>query len=164
MATAGGAPRRRTHLRSRWGLLSVAVMALLTALYLAFTIQYAVIMIQAPQPLAKALGIALLVLPLIAAWYLAVELAFVIRGQRLLGRLAREGGLPVDDLPRLPSGRADPEAAKAEFPRFKDEVEQAPESWRAWLRLALAYDAAGDRGRARWATREALKRSRTNAG
>ena len=139
------------------GFLGVAAMAALTALYLGFTIQYAVILIQAPEPLAKALGWALLVLPLIALWYLVVELVFVVRGQRLLGRLAREGGLPVDDLPTLPSGRPDRDAAKAEFPRYRAEVEAAPDSWRAWLRLALAYDAAGDRPRARWATREALK-------
>jgi len=145
---------------SRWGLVSVVVMAALTALYLAFAIQYAIIMIAAPEPMVKAIGIALLILPLIAIWYLATELVFVIRGQLLLRRLDREGGLPVDDLPRLPSGKADPEAAKAEFPRYRAEVEAAPEDWRAWLRLALAYDASGDRGRARWATREALKRPR----
>jgi len=147
----------------RWGLVSVAVMAALLALYLAFTIRYAIACLAAPEPLAKALGVALLVLPLIALWYLATELVFVVRGQLLLRRLAREGGLPVDELPRLPSGRPDPEAAKAEFPRYRAEVEADDRSWRAWLRLALAYDAAGDRGRARWATREALRRSRSRA-
>ena len=34
------------------------------------------------------------------------------------------------------------------------------DSWRAWLRLGLAYDASADRKRARWATREAIKLSR----
>lgn len=145
---------------NRWGLISVVLMTALTALYLVFTTQYAIIMISAPEPMAKALGIALIVFPLIAVWYLATEFVFVIRGQLLLRRLGAEGGLPVDDLPRLPSGRIDPEAAKAEFPAYKDAVEAEPESWRAWLRLALAYDAAGDRARARWATREALKRPR----
>ena len=32
--------------------------------------------------------------------------------------------------------------------------------WDAWFRLALAYDASGDRRRARWATRQAIKLSR----
>ena len=149
---------------NRWGLISVVAMAALTALYLAFTIQYAIIMISAPEPMAKALGIALIILPLIAVWYLVTELVFVIRGQLLLRRLGAEGGLPVDDLPRLPSGKVDPEAAKAEFPAYKDAVEAEPDSWRAWLRLALAYDASGDRGRARWATREAIKRSSLDRG
>jgi len=140
------------------GFIGVALMAALTALYLGFTIQYAIIMISAPEVIAQIFGYALMVLPLIAIWYLVTELVFVIRGQLLLRRLAREGALPVDDLPKLPSGRPDVEAAKAEFPRYKAEVEADPESWRAWVRLGLAYDAAGDRGRARWATREALKR------
>lgn len=145
---------------NRWGLISVVAMAALTALYLGFTIQYAIIMISATEPMAKALGIALIIFPLVAIWYLVTELVFVIRGQLLLRRLGAEGGLPVDDLPRLPSGKIDPDAAKADFPAYKDAVEAQPESWRAWLRLGLAYDAAGDRARARWATREALKRPR----
>ncbi len=142
------------------GLISVVVMAALLAIYLAFSIQYAIILIGAPEPIAKAMGVALLVLPLIAVWYLAAELTFVIRGQRLLGRLGAENGLPVDDLPRLPSGKPDPEAAKLAFPPYQVLVEEHPESWQAWLRLALAYDAAADCGRARWSTLEALKRSR----
>jgi hypothetical protein len=88
---------------------------------------------------------------------------FVFRGEALLRRLRDEGGLPVDDLPRLPSGRPDPVAADAEFPKHKAEVEADPESWRAWLRLGLAYDASADRKRARWATREAIRLSRNHS-
>jgi Flp pilus assembly protein TadD len=36
-------------------------------------------------------------------------------------------------------------------------VEQSPEDWRAWFRLAHAYDVAGDRGRAREAMRKAIE-------
>jgi Flp pilus assembly protein TadD len=35
-------------------------------------------------------------------------------------------------------------------------VEQDPASWRAWFRLGLAYDASGDRRRARGAIRRAI--------
>ena len=131
-------------------------MAALLALYLAFTVQYAFLLIGSDAAAAKGLGIALLVLPLAGAWALVAELVFLYRGQRLLRLLGDEGGLPVDDLPRLPSGRPDPAAADLEFPRYRDAVESAPESWRAWLRLGLAYDASGDRRRARWATRRAI--------
>lgn len=131
-------------------------MALLLALYLAFTVQYAFLLIGSDPPAAKGLGIALLVLPLAGAWALVAELVFLFRGQRLLKLLGEEGGLPVDDLPRLPSGRPDPAAADLEFPRYQAEVEADPASWRAWLRLGLAYDASGDRRRARWATRKAI--------
>lgn len=139
------------------------VMAALLGLYLVFTAQYAVILILDPQPAAKALGVAMAVLPLLGGFTLVAELLFVIRGERLVRRLADEGALPVDDLPRLPSGRIDPRAADEQFPRYKAEVEAAPEDWRAWLRLGLAYDASGDRSRARWATRRAIRLQRSTA-
>lgn len=137
------------------------VMAGLLVLYLAFVVQYAIILLGVGQPVAIAMGVALLVLPVVGAWVLTAELLFVFRAERLLARLRDEGGLPVDDLPRLPSGRPDPEAADAQFPIYQAELEAAPESWRAWLRLGLAYDASGDRKRARWATREAIRLSRS---
>lgn len=132
-------------------------MAALLALYLVFVVQYAVIMMTSGNSIAIVLGVALLVLPIVGAWALVFELAFVLRAERLVRRLGAEGGLPVDDLPRLPSGRIDPKAADEQFPRFKRDVELAPESWRSWLRLGLAYDASGDRRRARWATRRAIE-------
>jgi len=138
------------------------VMAALLVLYLVFVVQYAVILLGVGEPVATGMGIALIVLPLVGAWVLAAELVFVFRGERLLSRLRAEGGLPVDDLPRLPSGRPDPVAADAQFPQYQAEVEESPESWRAWLRLGLAYDASGDRSRARWATREAIRLSRAS--
>lgn len=137
------------------------VMTALLGLYLVFVLQYALLLIGSEAGLAKALGIALIVLPLVGAWALVSEIVFVIRGQRLVRRLGAEGGLPVDDLPRLPSGRIDPKAADGEFPRYRAEVEAEPQSWRAWLRLGLAYDASGDRGRARWATRTAIRLERS---
>ena len=132
------------------------VMAGLLVVYLVFVVRYAILLITDPQPLAKAMGVALIVLPFLGAGVLAADLVFVVRGERLVKRLGAEGGLPVDDLPRLPSGRPDPAAADLEFPRYQAEVEGSPESWRAWLRLGLAYDASGDRRRARWATRKAI--------
>ncbi len=136
------------------------VMAALLVLYLVVVAQYALLLLGADSPIAQGMGVALLVLPIIGAWALAVELIFAFRAERLLGMLRDEGGLPVDDLPRLPSGRPDPDAADARFPIYQTEVEAAPESWRAWFRLSLAYDASGDRKRARWAMREAIRLSR----
>lgn len=79
------------------------------------------------------------------------------RRTAVLGRvLAEEGLLPEDDLPRRPSGRVDREAADAVFEERRRETEADPDNWRSWYRLALAYDAAGDRTRARSAARHAL--------
>ena len=136
-------------------------MAALLLLYLVFIVQYSLVLIGVGEPIAIAMGIALLVLPLVGAWALAVELLFAFRAERLLKVLTAEGGLPVDDLPRLPSGRPDPEEADKTFPLYQAEVEADPDSWRAWYRLGLAYDASGDRKRARWATRQAIRLERS---
>ena len=137
-------------------------MAVLLVIYLVFATQYALILLRAPEPIAKALGVALIILPVIGAGVLVADLVFVARGERLVKLLGDEGGLPVDDLPHLPSGRTDPRAADAEFPKYRDAVEAAPDSWRDWLRLGLAYDASGDRRRARWATRKAIALERVS--
>lgn len=143
--------------------LAALTMAALLVLYIVFVIQYAIILITTGIPIAQIMGVALLVLPLIGAWALIAELVFVARGERLVKMLGAEGGLPVDTLPRLPSGRIDPVAADVEFPKYQAEVEAEPQSWRAWLRLGLAYDASGDRGRARWATRKAIALQRSSS-
>ena len=139
------------------------IMAALLALYLLFVGQYALLLINSEEPAAKAMGFALAVLPIVGAWGLVSELVFLRRGQRLLALLKNEGGLPIDDLPRLPSGRIDPKAADEDVGIHQADVEQNPGAWQSWLRLGLAYDASGDRSRARWATRKAIALQRAEA-
>lgn len=131
-------------------------MAALLALYLGLIGWRAIQFIATGEPVAVGLGIALLVLPLIGVWALVRELQFGLGSQRLLEQMAAEGSLPVDDLPKRASGRPEREAADAEFPIYRDAVQAAPEDWRAWFRLGLAYDASGDRRRARQAVRNAI--------
>lgn len=143
--------------------IAALVMVALLVLYLIFVINYSIILIRTDQPIANVMGWALLVLPLIGFWALAAELIFIFRAERLLTTLTDEDALPDEVIERLPSGRPDPAAADRAFDRYRAEAEAAPDSWRAWLRLGLAYDASGDRGRARWATRRAIALSRTAA-
>lgn len=102
------------------------------------------------------LGIGILLVPLIGVFLVWRELQFGSRSARLAAVLESEGGLPVDDLPRRPSGRVDRTAADAVFAQRQTEVESDPENWRTWYRLGLAYDDAGDRTRARSAIRHAI--------
>ncbi len=134
----------------------VVVMSVLLALYLALAGWRAVALLASGEALATVFGVALLVLPLIGAWGLVVELRFGLRSARLGRILGEEGGLPAVPVEAQPSGRVDREAADAEFPRFAAEAEAAPDDWRAWFRLGLAYDASGDRRRARRAVRHAI--------
>lgn len=136
--------------------ISAAVMAALLLLYMALVAQLALRFIAVDEPISKGIGIALFVLPLIGLWALIVEIVFGVRGERL-GRKLRAGGVdPMADLPRLASGRVERAAADDVFPQFQAAAESSPESWEAWYRLGLAYDACGDRRRARGAIRTAI--------
>ena len=137
--------------------IAVAIMAALLAVYLIFAVRYGLILIGVGQPVAIAIGVALLILPVIGAWAMVSEILFAVRADRLAKRLEDEGGIPSEHVPVSASGRVDRAAADALFPSYRAAVDAAPESWRAWFRLALAYDASGDRRRARWATRTAIK-------
>lgn len=138
-------------------------MAILLVVYLVLAGQRAVLLMLSGTAIGIAMGAALIVLPIIGAWALVHELLFGVRTEKLVRLLAVEGNLPVDDLPRRPSGRPVREAADARFPAFKAEVDAEPESWRAWFRLGLAYDASGDRRRARRALREAIRLYRSTS-
>jgi hypothetical protein len=141
------------------GRLPALFMALLLLLYLVFVVQYAVRLLMIDEVIARIMGVALIVLPLIGGWALAVELIFGVRAERLAARLEAEGGVPDDELPSSPSGRIDRSAADERFPIYQAAVEADPDSWQNWYRLGLAYDASGDRRRARWAIRQAIHRS-----
>ena len=143
-------------------LIGAVVMAALLALYLVLVFQHALVLLGTGVLAGQLEGVALIVLPIVGAWALIAELVFGARAQRLLRLMTERGDLPVDDLPHRPSGRPERAAADAEFPKYQAEVEAAPADWTRWYRLALAYDASGDRRRARWATRRAIRLERAS--
>lgn len=142
--------------------IGVAVMAALLALYIVLAGQRAVLLLSSEDPVGIAMGVALIVLPAIAAWALWRELSFGAGAARLGRRLEDEGTLPGEELAVRPSGRPDRADADALFPAYRAAVEAAPEDWRAWFRLGLAYDGSGDRRRARQAVRTAISIERAD--
>ncbi|MCV7347953.1 hypothetical protein [Mycolicibacterium rhodesiae] len=108
-------------------------------------------------PVAVALGIGVLILPVVGVWAMAATLRAGFAHQRL-ARLAVEAGMELDvsQLPRTPSGRIERDAADALFDMVRAELEADPDNWQRWYRLARAYDYAGDRGRARETMRKAV--------
>jgi hypothetical protein len=142
------------------GRVAALLMTALLLLYLGLLGQRAVLFLASGNGFGIAMGVALLVFPVIGVWAVSREILFGVRTEKLVHVLEAEGGLPVDDLPHRASGRPLRDAADAEFPVYKAEVEAAPESWRAWFRLGLAYDASGDRRRARRALRESIRLQR----
>lgn len=137
--------------------IGVAVMAVLLALYVVLVAQRAWLLLSSGDAVGVTMGAALVVLPLIATWAIGRELWFGVRAQRLGERLAAEGGLPTEEVSVRPSGRAVRADADAVFPHYRAEVEAHPDDWRAWYRLGVAYDASGDRRRAREAVRRAIR-------
>lgn len=132
------------------------VLAAAVAVYLVFTVARSWVLIASGDPVPMLLGVSVIVIPLIGAWVLWRELAFGLRTQTLGRELGSEGGLPVDDLPRTPSGRIEKAAADERFATYEQQVQEAPDDWRAWYRLAIGYDDARDRKRARSAMRRAI--------
>ena len=101
---------------------------------------------------------AIFLLPVIGLWAMIATLRAGFAHQRL-ARLAREQGMELDvsALPRRPSGRIERDAADELFDSVRAEVEERPDDWLRWYRLARAYDYAGDRGRARETMRKAVE-------
>lgn len=137
----------------RWA----AVLTGAVAAYLLLAGWRGVILIGSGQPVAVALGVAVLVIPFVGVWVVWRELAFGFAMQEMGRELEAAGDLPIDDFARTPSGRIVPADAERFYRAERDRVAEQPDDWRGWYRLALAYDAARDRRRAREAMREARR-------
>lgn len=138
--------------------LLIAAMCLAMLVYLVLLARIAVVMISSGQAALVGLGAAVLILPVIGLWALVATLRAGFAHQRL-ARLAAEDGMDLDvsRLPRRPSGRVDRDAADALFETVRTELEDDPDNWRRWYRVARAYDYAGDRRRAREAMKKAVE-------
>lgn len=137
-------------------IIGVVIMSAALTLYFLFVGVRAVALLLSGDLIAVVMGAALLFMPLLGVWALWREIRFGRDATRLADRLEAEGTLPDDEVEVLPSGKPVREDADAAFPRYRAEVEAAPESWAAWMRLGIVYDACGDRKRARAAIREAI--------
>ncbi|AMY24999.1 hypothetical protein CH298_23705 [Rhodococcoides fascians] len=134
----------------------IAVMVLILGFYFFLLGQRGVTLIQNGGVASTALGIGVILLPIVGLWIVWATLKAGLDHQRLASRIREEGlELDVDDLPRRPSGRIERDAADELFQQVKAEWEKDPDNWRNSYRLARAYDYAGDRGRAR----ETMKRA-----
>src|SRR5262245_55969130 len=135
------------------------VVAILVAVLLVYLVLVGIVgvrLVRSGSVAGVALGLAVLVLPLLGAWVVWRELQFGARTSRLAAELESSGRWPTEDLPARPSGRPDRAAADAVFVERRTDVEATPDDWGAWFRLGLAYEDAGDRRRARAALRHAI--------
>ncbi len=131
-------------------------MVAVLVVYLVLVGYRGVLLVGSGDPLEVVLGVGVLLLPVVGAYAVWHEVRFGFATQRLARELDAAGRWPQEQLPTMPSGRPDRAAADALFEVRREEVEAAPEDWQAWFRLALAYDDARDRRRARAAMRRAI--------
>ena len=138
--------------------LLIGFMCVALVVYFFLLGRIALAFITSGEPAAIGLGAALMIMPLIGGWVLVSTLRAGFAHQRL-GRIAKDEGMELDvgSLPRMASGRIERDAADALFATVRDELEQDPDNWRRWYRLARAYDYAGDRSRAREAMKKAVE-------
>jgi hypothetical protein len=136
------------------------VMTGLLGVYLTLVGERSIALVNSAQPVAIAIGALMLFLPVVAAWGIFLELRFGLRIEKLGNVLKNENAWPRFDFEFRPSGRPTKESAEAIFGQYREAVEQDSANWKTWFALGLAYDAAGDRARARKAMRTAIAISR----
>lgn len=141
----------------RRGLLPALAVTALLVIYVWAIAGRGVALLGTGEPVGIVLGAAVLAIPLLVIWLIWREWSLAAHVQRMADELAASDELPVDDLPRSPGGRIDRAAADEAFARARASAEAAPDDWRAWYHLAFAYDAAGDRRRARATLRHTAK-------
>ena len=114
------------------------------------------------DPVQVGVGVGVLLLVVVGVVLVLGEVRLGADSARLAKLLEAEGGLPYDppEVTRLPSGRLEKADADRVFEQRRDEVQQAPDDWRAWWRLAAAYGDARDPRRGRRALRRAVQLER----
>lgn len=143
--------------------IGVAVMAVLLVLYIALVGWRAFVLLGSGEPIAIAMGVALIVMPLIGVWALVREMQFGVAAERLGRQLDGEGGMPEAPAEVSPNGRLRKDDAERLIREYGDAVAQTPADWRAQYRLGVVQDAAGNRKLARAAIREAIRLARVAA-
>jgi tetratricopeptide (TPR) repeat protein len=136
------------------------VMSALVLMYLVLVADRSFALVGSGEPIGIAIGSLILFLPAVAFWGIYMELRFGLRIEKLGEELKKQNAWPQFPFELKPSGRPTKESAQEVFEQFRQDVEADQNNWKAWFALGLAYDAAGDRSRARKAMRQAIALTR----
>jgi len=138
----------------------VALVGAALILYFVLMGQKAILFIASGEAVGVAMGIALIVLPLIGVWALVREIQFGMQAEKLGTKLDSEGGMPAAETELTPSGRLAKDDAEPLIQRYTSEADAAADDWRARYRLGVVQDAAGRRKDARASIRAAIRLSK----
>jgi hypothetical protein len=126
-----------------------ALLVVVLAYYLLVVGHRAVVLVRDGRWAFRGLGVGLLLLAVVGVVLVVAEVRFGVATQRLARAADDDTGDTGDP------GDFDAAAAAAEA---------APDDWRSWYRLALAYDAGRDPRRGRAAMRRAIAVERATRG
>ncbi len=140
--------------------LSATVMGVLTLVYVSLLANTGFTLLTMDSAVAKLMGSLILVFPVLAIWLTVMEFRFGIQIEKLSKQIESEGNWPALDFEFRPSGRPTKDSAIRVFGDYAKKVAQDEGNYLNWFALGLAYDAAGDRRRARAAMRRSLKLNR----
>ena len=137
--------------------LGAIVTGALVIMYVALLGQRGFELLATANTIAQAMGALILALPVFALWGIVRELVFGLQIERLAKEVEAQGEWPNLAFELRPSGRPTRESADRVFESVREAAAAQPEDWHSWFNLGLAYDASGDRRRARASMRKALK-------
>ncbi len=140
-----------------WVWTITAAMVVGSVAYATLAVTRAWVLISSADLIQMLFALAIVVVPVLGVGLIIRELWFGWRTRQMGQILSAEGGLPAYRGGLTASGRPIKADADAAFGEYAQEVERAPQDWRSWFRLAIAYDDARDRKRARSAMRQAAK-------
>jgi tetratricopeptide (TPR) repeat protein len=133
----------------------IALMVVGSVAYAFLAITRAWVLLSSGDAVQIVLALSIVVIPIMGVALIARELLFGWSTRAMGRQLAAEGGLPQYHGRLSPSGRPTKEDADAAFAQYSKAVQADPDQWRVWFRLAMAYEDARDRKRARAAMRRA---------
>ncbi|MEN9604143.1 MAG: hypothetical protein RL545_832 [Actinomycetota bacterium] len=136
--------------------LGAAISISLLAVYLLLLSKWALGMMAIGTWLGIVLGSLVFAFPLLGAYAIYRELRFGLKVEAMGRELENANEWPVFQLELRPSGRPTKESADENFKTIAKQAEANPNDWKSAFALALAYDACGDRPRARKAMAEAM--------
>jgi hypothetical protein len=136
--------------------LGAAISISLLAVYLLVLSKWAFGMMAIGSWLGVVLGGLVFAFPLLGAYAIYRELRFGLKVEAMGRELDSANEWPMFQLVLRPSGRPTRESADENFKTVAKQAEANPDDWKSAFALSLAYDACGDRPRARKAMAEAM--------
>lgn len=136
--------------------IAALTMSALLLIYVVLLANTGISLLATGVAIAQIMGFLILAFPLIGVWAIFVELRFGIATEKLVARVEAEGTWPDLAIETRPSGRPIRASADAAFAKFSAATKQNETDFHVWFNLSLAYDACGDRRRARSAMRRAI--------